>query len=133
MRRWGYTVPMAKRYPTLIGDSLVFLILALMVLLLSLKTYGGPSGYVQVRTPSAVYRFALSSDQVVDVDGPLGPTTIRIAGGKASIIDSSCPTKSCTLQRPIASSGQWIACLPNHVLLTIVGSAQSTEVDDVAI
>ncbi|MCK9548232.1 MAG: NusG domain II-containing protein [Sphaerochaeta sp.] len=124
---------MAKRHPTLFFDLLIFLLLALAVVLIGMKTYSGGSGYVEVRTHQAVYRYALSNDLEVTVDGPLGPTAIRIAGGKASIIDSSCPTKSCTLQRPIASSGQWIACLPNQVLLTIVGATADTEVDDVAI
>jgi len=124
---------MAKRYPTLLFDTLIFLILALAVVLIGMKTYSGGSGYVEVRTHRAVYRYSLAADQDVTVDGPLGETAIRIAGGRASIIDSSCPTKSCTLQRPIAASGQWIACLPNQVLLTIVGKGSETEVDDVSI
>jgi hypothetical protein len=46
--------------------------------------------------------------------------------------DSACPTKSCTHQKPIFSASGWIACLPNQVLLTIVGeSAEAMEVDDV--
>lgn len=124
---------MAKRYPTLLFDSLIFLALTLAVVLIGLKSYSGGSGYVEVRTHQAVYRYSLAADQEVTVTGPLGETAIRIAGGKASIVDSSCPTKSCTQQRAIALSGQWIACLPNQVLLTIVGNEADQEVDDVAI
>lgn len=124
---------MAKRYPTLLFDTLIFLLLALSVVLIGLKTYSGGTGYVEVRTHQTVYRYSLAADQDVTVTGPLGETTIHIAGGKASITDSSCPTKSCTQQRAIALSGQWIACLPNQVLLTIVGKGADTEVDDVAI
>ncbi len=124
---------MAKRYPTLLFDSLIFLALTLAVVLIGLKSYSGGSGYVEVRTHQAVYRYSLAADQEVTVTGPFGETAIRIAGGKASIVDSSCPTKSCTQQRAIAASGQWIACLPNQVLLTIVGKEADQEVDDVAI
>ncbi len=124
---------MEKRYPTLLFDTLIFLVLTLAVILIGLKTYSGGSGYVEVRTHQAVYRYSLATDQEVTVTGPLGATAIHIAGGKASIADSSCPTKSCTQQRAISSSGQWIACLPNQVLLTIVGKGADTEVDDVAI
>ncbi|HPZ16106.1 MAG TPA: NusG domain II-containing protein [Sphaerochaeta sp.] len=124
---------MAKRYPTLLTDLLILLALASVVIVLTLKTYSGGSGYIEVRTHQAVYRYALSTDQEVSVDGPLGKTDILIKGGRASIIDSACPTKSCTEQRAISSSGEWIACLPNHVLITVVGSESSAEVDDVAI
>lgn len=122
-----------KRHPTLLVDTLVLVVLALLVVVIGIKTIGGGSGYVEVRTYEGIYRYALDADRQLSVSGPLGPTQILIEGGKARITDSSCPTKSCVHQKPIEGSGGWIACLPNQVLLTIVGESAEMEVDDVAI
>lgn len=128
-----YTLAMERKLPpTLIADALIFLLLSSLVIFISFAAVGSGSGYLAVQTPSDTYRYSLATDQVVSVVGPLGETQIEIRGGAALIINSTCPTKSCTLQKPISSSGKWIACLPNQILLTIVGSHQEVEVDDVA-
>lgn len=118
---------------SLIGDSIILLLCILAILAISSRTLGGGSGYVQVQTETATYRYSLAVDREIHVEGPLGDTHIIIEGGQAHIHDSSCPTKSCTFQRPISSARAWIACLPNKVLLTIVGdNTADLEVDDVA-
>jgi len=116
-----------------IGDSIILLLCILAILAISSRTLGEGSGYVQVQTETATYRYSLAVDRDIHVEGPLGDTHIIIEDGAAHIHDSSCPTKSCTFQRPISSARAWIACLPNKVLLTIVGeNAADLEVDDVA-
>ncbi len=118
---------------SLLGDSIILLLCILAILAISSRTLGGGSGYVQVQTETATYRYSLAVDREIHVEGPLGDTHIIIEDGQAHIHDSSCPTKSCTFQRPISSARAWIACLPNKVLLTIVGdSTADQEVDDVA-
>ncbi|NBK24444.1 MAG: NusG domain II-containing protein [Spirochaetia bacterium] len=118
---------------SLIGDSLILLLCILAILAISSRTLGSGSGYVQVQTETDTYRYSLSVNREVHVQGPLGDTHIIIEDGEAHIHDSACPTKSCTFQRPISSARAWIACLPNKVLLTIVGeNAADSEVDDVA-
>lgn len=125
---------MMRRLPaTIIADLLIFLLLLAAVAGISIMTYSPGSGYLEVRTHEAIFRYSMSTDQQIEVNGPLGKTHIIIEDGAAKIVDSSCPTKSCTLQKPISLSGKWIACLPNHVLLTVVGAPTDLEVDDVAI
>ena len=65
----------------------------------------------------------LSEDRIVEVEGLIGTTTIEIKDGKASIIESPCPGKTCLSMK----MGDAICCLPNRVLLTIENS--SKEVD----
>ncbi|MGE4584977.1 MAG: NusG domain II-containing protein [Sphaerochaeta sp.] len=124
---------MNHRYPTLLADGLILLACILAILAVNKATYSQGSGYLQVQTHDATYRYSLSTNRDIHVDGPLGDTYIVIKDGQARIVDSACPTKSCTFQKPISTARSWIACLPNQVLLTVVGPSDTTaEVDDVA-
>ncbi|WP_155816655.1 NusG domain II-containing protein [Sphaerochaeta pleomorpha] len=124
---------MKKRHPTLIVDLSIFLLCIAILILLFANQQSKGGGYLQVESPGGTYRYSLATDTHFHVSGPLGETEIEIAGGKARIVDSPCPTKSCTRQLPISTGNGWVACLPNQILLTIVSSPdQSAEVDDVA-
>ncbi|HPK63686.1 MAG TPA: NusG domain II-containing protein [Sphaerochaeta sp.] len=117
---------------SLVGDLVIILLCAAAVgfFVFALGQNTG-NGYVSVQTADGVYRYSLKNDRSVTVTGPLGDTIIEIRGGKARIVDSACPNKTCTFQSPIDRSGSFIACLPNHVLLTVVGPMPQ-EIDDVA-
>jgi hypothetical protein len=122
-----------RKHPTLIVDTILFLLCLSVVLLFFANGLTKGGGYLQVESPGGTYRYALDKDIHFHVTGPLGETEIEISGGKARILDSPCQTKSCTRQLPISSGNGWIACLPNQILLTIVSSPEkNAEVDDVA-
>jgi len=128
-----YTWPMKHRRKTLLGDTLILIACILALVVITKQTASGGSGYVQIQSSEATYRYSLNVDREVTVQGPLGETHVVIEDGHAHIEDSPCPTKSCTFQKPISSARSWIACLPNQVLLTVVGSdSENQEVDDVA-
>lgn len=122
-----------KRPPVTLLTDIVILGLAIAAILwISGNTLSSGSGYLQVQTHDGTYRYSLATDREIHVEGPLGDTHIIIEDGRAHIHDSACPTKSCTHQRPIFSARSWIACLPNQILLTIVGESEGDmEVDDV--
>ena len=48
-----------------------------------------------------------------------GQVIVRIIGGKASVLESSCLHKVCCLSSPAYFTGQNIICAPNHFLLKI--------------
>lgn len=128
-----YTFPMNRRFPTLIADGIIILSCVLALVLITQATTATGGGYVQIQSHDSTYRYSLDQDREIVVDGPLGETRIVIEDHAARIVDSACPTKSCTQQKPIKSPNAWIACLPNQVLLTIVGQQENqSEVDDVA-
>lgn len=128
-----YTLFVKRNHPTLLVDSIILLLCISFLLVISSSKMSQGGGYLNVESPEGSYRYSLSVDRQVIVHGPLGETLIEIHDGEARILDSACPTKSCTHQSPIDSGNDWIACLPNQVLLTIVGSeSQPMEVDDVA-
>ncbi|WP_320127659.1 NusG domain II-containing protein [uncultured Sphaerochaeta sp.] len=124
---------MKQRPPTLVVDAIIFFFCLSSLFLLFAKHPAKSGGYLQVESPGGTYRYALDKDAHFHVQGPLGETEIEISEGKARIVDSPCPTKSCTHQTPISKGNGWIACLPNEILLTIVSAPdQDVEVDDVS-
>jgi len=56
---------------------------------------------------------------------------LSIKDGAASIIEASCPDKLCVKQKEITKTGESIICLPNKLVVSIVGK-ESTTVDAVA-
>ncbi len=124
---------MKYKWAPLFGDTLILIFCILALVAISKQTTSGGNGYVQIQSSEATYRYSLDVDREITVHGPLGETHVVIEDGHAHIEDSACPTKSCTFQKPISDARAWIACLPNQVLLTIVGGDnENLEVDDVA-
>lgn len=90
---------------------------------------GEPSA-VTIIADAARWIYPLSEDRKVAAPGPLGNTTIAISGKTVRVEDSPCANKLCVHQGAISVAGQWIACLPNHVLVRIEGGAQEGPVID---
>jgi hypothetical protein len=73
--------------------------------------------------------YPLKTDRSVEVPGPLGTTLVRIEGGRVRIEDSPCPNKTCIAAGAIGQPGQWVACLPNAVLVRVEGASKEAGVD----
>jgi len=58
--------------------------------------------------------------------------TIKIENNKIWIEDTDCPDKYCQLQGDIGSDGQVIVCLPNKLLIKIIGNNKDKEIDFIA-
>ena len=119
-----------------IGDMVILFILMLVIWIAwsSGRTTLQPK-YVQVNGPAISYRYVLSEDRVLSVEGRLGLTVFEIREGSVSVLSDPGPRKISVHHRPIARNGEWIASLPNQILLTIVADDKeptSSAVDDVA-
>ncbi|MGA2545163.1 MAG: NusG domain II-containing protein [Rectinemataceae bacterium] len=73
--------------------------------------------------------YPLSVDRVIRVAGPLGDTIVEIQNGAIRIKDSPCPNKTCIAAGSIERTGQWLACLPNQVMVRIEGRRADAGVD----
>ncbi|MBT3921527.1 MAG: NusG domain II-containing protein [Nitrospina sp.] len=71
-----------------------------------------------------VARFPLTTDRVVQVEGPLGTTEVEIRQGKARILRSPCKLKVCIKSGYIQYADRLSACLPNKVVVRIEGETQ---------
>jgi hypothetical protein len=76
----------------------------------------GPGG-------SWVYPRDHRAAELINVAGPLGDTVVELRDGGARVLSSPCANQICIASGTIHARGQWIACLPNQVLVTIEAEA----------
>jgi hypothetical protein len=57
----------------------------------------------------------------VEVEGPLGKTLVEVAGGEARVISSPCPHHLCVKAGAVRRSGAAVVCVPNKVVVAVVG------------
>ncbi|MDH5763505.1 MAG: NusG domain II-containing protein [Nitrospinota bacterium] len=69
-----------------------------------------------------VERLPLSQNKVVHVTGPIGETEVEIKDGKARVIKSPCSRKLCIKSGYIQYADRFAACLPNRVVVRVIGS-----------
>jgi hypothetical protein len=60
-------------------------------------------------------------EQELTVRGYQGDSLVEISGGRVRMIDSACPDKLCVKTGWISSPGKSIVCLPNRVVIEVVG------------
>jgi hypothetical protein len=105
------------------GDFVVFA-LALGVLIFSTaRVYSGSSVSAEVTIQAGGERwvFPLEGETVFTAPGPLGDTVVELKGESARILSSPCVNQTCIAQGSIRRHGQWLACLPNRVMVSISG------------
>lgn len=85
---------------------------------------------VVVTVDGAVYKeYPLNKDISVEIPGVKGGTNhLVIKDGYADVTEASCPDKICVKSRKINKTGESIICLPNKVVVKIVGKGD-VEVD----
>ena len=107
-----------------IGDK--FLIAALLILngwLFASWGVGFSKGDWVVVTVNQkeTIRLPLDQDQKTQVKGPIGLTEIEVKNGHARIIRSPCKNKVCIKSGYIRYADRLAACIPNRVVIRIVG------------
>ena len=101
-----------------------FLLLAVFLCtfsIASLKRNKKNAPVVSVTAKGQEYLFSLEKDGTYTVEGTLGTSTIVVQDATVRFEDSPCPNKIGVQSRPISQTGEWIACLPNDVFITITG------------
>ena len=68
-------------------------------------------------------RLSLDQDQTTHFKGPLGLTEVEIKKGQARIVRSPCNNKVCIKYGDIRYADRLAACIPNRVVVRIVGKS----------
>ena len=63
----------------------------------------------------------LSGEQRVSVHGPLGDSVIEIRDGRVRFVSSPCNGKQCVHSGWLSHSGELAACLPNGIMVSVMG------------
>lgn len=72
--------------------------------------------------------YLLTEKQEISIEGK---NILVIEGGEAKITEANCPDKLCTYQKSISKEGESIVCLPNKIVVSIRGGAES-DLDSIA-
>ena len=104
-------------------DVIFLIIIIFGTLVLSYFIYKGKEGepQIHINATSGEWYYNLNSNRELYIDGPLGKTKIIIQNNSVYVQSSPCPEKICIKSGTIHNSGEWIACLPNGILITIEG------------
>ena len=83
---------------------------------------------VQVSVDGVIFgQYPLEEDRTVEINDT---NRLELADGKADMIWADCPDKLCVHQKAISRDGESIICLPNKVVVSIVGG-EARELDAV--
>lgn len=109
----------------IIGSILLIALLALLVINLAM-----PKGdyVVVIYDKVEVERYPLTAEISKNLSYEDNHYNyLIIKDGKAFILQASCPDKICVKQRPISKVGQTITCLPNKLVIKIVGKTSTVD------
>ena len=105
-----------------------YVVLAIAVLVIAVFSYfalqqGGPAQSVEIRSDQGDFIYPLDQDRELRVAGPLGESVVVIEDGTVRFIESPCRDKVCISAGRLSHSGDWSACLPNRVFVSVSGAA----------
>ncbi|MHC6204318.1 NusG domain II-containing protein [Breznakiellaceae bacterium SP9] len=114
------------------GDGGIILVFSLVTALSAFIVYDSSTvGNTVVITSNNVrWVFPEDAQETVVVPGPLGTTTVELRGGAVRISASPCANQSCIAQGKIHSRGQWLACLPNGVMVSLEARGSTSAAAD---
>lgn len=110
------------------------LIIALIVL-----SVGGLITYRLVTTPSddskteivitkhgeEFGRYSINSDQTIEIPADVGTNVLVIKDKKAKMERAGCPDQICVKHSAISYNHDMIVCLPNEIIVEVVGGVDS--------
>ena len=92
---------------------------------------GGAAEKAVIRRDGAlVAELPLTIHKRVEVDGPIGVTTIEIEPGRARVLSDPGPRQYCVRQGWLSRPNAIAICAPNHISLALVGPANAASHND---
>lgn len=130
-----YTIPMAKGQgiygdkktmlkPVLTKtDTTVLCVCILTIILISGAVYGSsdPGSLVRIETPEEVLLFPLDEPRTILALEDPQSCLIEITQNQVRVIESGCPNQICISMGSLPAPGNWIACLPHGVFISLEG------------
>jgi hypothetical protein len=76
--------------------------------------------------------YSLAAPRLVRVEGPAGVSLVEIGPAGARIAAAPCAQQACRRQGRVARHGEAIVCVPNRLIVTVIGTADPAAVDAVS-
>ncbi len=87
---------------------------------------GSEEGVI-VSANGKTYAYPIEKDATLSFRGPLGETIVVVEDGTVRIASSPCAEKLCISEGGFSEGGQWVACLPNKVMVRIAGKGANID------
>ncbi len=112
----------------LILVSIVFVIA--LSFLLFIKIYPFKEGTEVLVTVDGVEygRYSFENNETIKINEC---NVLKIENKKADMIIADCPDKLCVKQKSISKVGESIICLPNKVVVSVLGDVKEKEASDI--
>jgi hypothetical protein len=106
-----------------LGDILIIITALCFIVVFSLNifTHRASAGELHVILPDKEYIYTLQKNEEITIQGPLGASVIHIKDNHVCMHSSPCSLQLCVEKGTITHPGEWIACLPNKILIIIKG------------
>lgn len=72
--------------------------------------------------------YSLQKNETIQINNG---NVLKIDNGKADMISADCPDKLCVKQKPISRVGESIICLPNKVVVSVLGDTKGEVHSDI--
>ncbi len=108
---------------------IIFFLSLSFFLFYSFSFHKNKSKFVEIVTPYKKLVFSLNKNKTIKIKGKLGYLIAEIKDRKVRVISSSCPNKICVKTGWIKKVGDMIVCVPNGVIIKIVGNINEKEKD----
>lgn len=106
------------------GDAILILVLSLVSVTgfgaIKASGMGGSHAVIEVNGRRAA-ELSLDKKGLVELQGPIGVTTVAVADGAVKILKSPCPRGVCMHMGNIRHPGEILVCVPNRVCVSIRG------------
>jgi hypothetical protein len=110
--------------------ALVFAALVIVAFSAFSLDQAGPGAIVEIQADTGRYLYSLDEEVELIVGGPIGESVIRIGDGHVYFQSAPCRDQICVAAGHLSEAGQWAACLPNRVFVTVLGEAQDEDAID---
>ena len=114
----GVKYSLFRRWDVLV----IILVLALLAAVLFLTLSPARGGSAEVYVDGELFAtLSLNEDATLAIDDHM---TVVVEGGAVSVRDADCKDKICENTGKISRPGQRIVCLPNRVVIAIIGKGE---------
>ena len=101
----------------------IILLIAGSIIIVQNLTPNSINASVSITIDGNLYAsYSLSENERVDINGS---NILIIEEGKARMIDANCPDQLCVHQKAISKDGESIICLPNKIVVSIIGGEEN--------
>jgi hypothetical protein len=111
-------------------DIAIFLLgVTLVIISLTTLSRGNSPSLVRIDWGEKTWIYPLDEELNLPLENEWGLNVVYINGeGEVSIIEADCEDQLCMTMGPISRTGQYMACLPHRLFITITGE-EDTLVD----